>query len=50
VVSPNEKFRVLPFREAVSVAVVFDGTADALAVKVVLLDPVETTTDGGTVA
>ena len=50
VVSPSEKLRVLPFREAVTVAVVFAGTADSLAVKVVLLKPDETTTDGGTVA
>jgi hypothetical protein len=49
-VSPSEKLRALPFREAVSVAVVFAGTADALAVKVVLLMPDGTTTDGGTVA
>ena len=49
-VSPSEKLRTLPFREAVSVALVFADTADALAVKVVLLVPDGTTTDGGTVA
>jgi hypothetical protein len=49
VVSPREKLRELPFREAVSVALVFADTADALAVKVVLLMLDGTTTDGGTV-
>ena len=50
VVSPSEKLRKLPFREAVSIALVFADTADALAVKMVLLWPDETTTDGGTLA
>ena len=50
VISPSEKLRTTPLREAVSVALVFVGTADALAVKVVLLPPGGTITDGGTVA
>jgi len=50
VVSPSEKLRELPFREAVSVALVFADTADAFVVKMVLLWPDETTTDGGTLA
>ena len=49
-VRASEKLRALPFREAVSVAVVFPDTADAFAVKVVLLIPDGTTTDGGTAA
>ena len=50
VVSPKEKLRRLPFKEAVSMALVFADTADALAVKVVLLKPDGTTTDAGTPA
>jgi hypothetical protein len=50
VVSPSEKFRELPFKEAVRVALVFADTAEAFALKVVLLWPDETTTDGGTLA
>jgi hypothetical protein len=49
-VSPSEKFRTIPLREAVSVALVFADTADALAVKVLLLVPDGTTTDAGRVA
>ena len=49
-VSPSEKLRKLPFKEAVSMALVFADTADALAVKVVLLKPDGTTTDTGTLA
>jgi hypothetical protein len=49
-VSPRAKLRTLPFKEAVSVAVVFADTADALALKVVLFMPDGITTDGGTVA
>jgi hypothetical protein len=49
-VSSSEKLRELPSSEAQSVALVFPRTADALAVKVALLRPDETTTDGGTVA
>ena len=40
----------MPLREAVSVALVFADTADAVAVKVVLAIPEGTTTDCGTAA
>lgn len=49
-VSPTEKLRKLPLREALSVALVFADTADAVAVNVVLLIPKGTTTDCGTAA
>jgi len=49
-VRPSEKVREMPLREAVSVALVFPDTADALAMKVVLLMPDGTTTDGGRAA
>ena len=48
--SPSEKLRALPSREAVRIALVFADTADAMVVKVVLLMPDEIIRDDGTVA
>lgn len=50
VVSPSEKLRKFPLSEAVSVALVFADTAEAVAMNVALVCPDGTTTDCGTAA